>query len=218
MSRRRQLVMAAVAAATALDGALVSGPPVWAQELDADVPIERAEPAGAAIRRALVRYRDEPPVGTVVEAALRHAEVDLADAERLVRRGRRSGLLPTVRLGVRRGQARDLSALTTTELDRTNLSTDEELSIEASVVFRLDRLVYGPDEVSLLRERRALSDTRRELVRIVVSLYFERRRLQLERDLAGLDGVEQALRIAEIEALLDAFTGGEFERMIAPGR
>jgi len=49
----------------------------------------------------------------------------------------------------------------------------------------------------------------------VVHLYFERRRLQLERDLGGQVEVASELRILEAEALLDVFTNGAFSRMMA---
>jgi hypothetical protein len=72
--------------------------------------------------------------------------------------------------------------------------------------------------VALLREARAREEGRAEIIRGVVHLYFERRRLQLERDLLGNDAVGHTVRIAEAEALLDAFTGGEFGRMLRAPR
>ena len=51
-------------------------------------------------------------------------------------------------------------------------------------------------------------------MREVIALYFERRRLQLERDLHGDPELARSVRIAEIEAVLDVFTKGAFGRMI----
>jgi len=51
----------------------------------------------------------------------------------------------------------------------------------------------------------------------VIRLYFERRRLKAEStaadDLDMLPGSRRELRIAEIEAELDALTGGAFTRL-----
>ena len=58
----------------------------------------------------------------------------------------------------------------------------------------------GPEEAA----------ARRALIREVVGLYFARRRLQLERDLGLASGLDHAVRLAEIEAVLDAITGGWF--------
>ncbi len=174
----------------------------------------RIEPA--ALRAAIRHYRSvEPPIGRVVAAALDNTGQDPGRARSLATRARLSGLIPVVRLGARRGQGRDATALTTTEdTGRTNLSTDDDLTLSAWLTFRLDRLVYARDEVGILREERAMEAARSELTTMVVHVYFERRRLQLERDLMGASGIAHATRIGEATALLNAFTGGAFERMM----
>jgi hypothetical protein len=129
-------------------------------------------------------------------------------AERALRRGRRSGLLPSLRVGVRRGLGRDASSQLAG--DTTRLSTAADLSLEATLTFRLDRLAYGPDEVAWARERRSLALARAELTRTVVDLYFRRRRLQVERDLLGARSVERLIMIQQLSALLDELTGGAF--------
>lgn len=180
-----------------------------------------AMPSGAAaqeaitdarIEAALRRYRDEPSVQRVLQAALATRSRDPSRARDAIDRARLRGLLPTARAGIRRGQAIDLRDLT--GADGANVSTDDDLMLEASLVFQLDRLVFAPEEVGLLRELRALEAEQLELVRAVVALYFERRRLQLERDLLHQRDVVRAMRILETEALLDVFTAGGFTRMM----
>lgn len=166
------------------------------------------------IEAALYRYRAEPDVTRVVRAALDMRTTDPARARDAMERARLSGLLPTARAALRRGQAVDLRGLTSTGDVGTNISTGDDLTFEASLVFHFDRLIYAQQEARLLGELRALEQARAELVRAVVALYFERRRLQLERDLLGQADLARALRILESEALLDAFTGGAFTRMM----
>lgn len=170
-------------------------------------------PTERELRRALSRYRHEPEVSLLVERAIALADADPARAHALARRARRSALLPDLRLGARRGRGRDRTDSQSADTGRTNLSADDDLALEASLVFRLGASVYARDEVILAREARARAAAREDLVRTVVSLYFERRRLQLERDLLGLVDAERLLRILEIEALLDGLTGGAFTRM-----
>jgi hypothetical protein len=61
------------------------------------------------------------------------------------------------------------------------------------------------------------ADARREVETLVIRLYFERRRLKAEA--AAADATEVAagmrleVRIAEIEAELDALTGGAFSKL-----
>jgi len=177
---------------------------------DDGVPPPPTEPE---IRRALERYRHEPEVSLLVERAVALADADPSRARALARRARRSAFLPDLRLSARRGRGRDRTDSQSADTGRTNLSADDDFALEASLTFRFGAGVYGDDEVTLAREERARAAAREDLIRAVVQLYFERRRLQLERDLLGLTDTERLLRILEIEALLDAFTGGAFTRL-----
>jgi hypothetical protein len=185
--------------------------------LPAAATAQQSEPAIAPerIEAALYRYRHEPSVERVVRAALRTRAYDPGRARDAMDRARVSGLLPNLRARVRRGQAVDLRALGLGgDAERTNLYQDDDLMLEGTAIFHLDRLLFAPQEVGLMRELRALEQARAELVRAVVSLYFERRRMQLERDLLGRTDLARAIRILETEALLNTFTDGAFARMM----
>ncbi len=179
----------------------------------AQEPSDASEPPA----EALARYADEPSIQQLLAVLDGLAELDPGVARRAARRARRGGWLPDLRFAIRRGQARDLSAQFNAGDDRTRVSTDDDLALEGSLTIRLSRAVYGPDEVALLREERAREQQREVRARLVVSAYFERRRLQLERDLRGRRDLETYQRIAELEALLDAFTGGAFTRIMRDG-
>ncbi|MEM6960943.1 MAG: hypothetical protein AAF550_04275, partial [Myxococcota bacterium] len=145
-------------------------------------------------------------VDRLVSAALRHHASSVREVKKITRRGRRSGWIPTLRMSGRRGQGRDLSQYATDDVDRTSLSSDDDLTLEVSMVFRLDRVLYGRDEYRLLRERRAVQQQRLNLIRTVVQLYFEGERLR--RELSSRQAGEQArVRLAEIVSLLTALTG-----------
>lgn len=168
----------------------------------------------ARVRAALARYRSEPHVDAVVRAAIEAPVLDPERARDAAERARLAGLLPRTQVDVRRGQGLDLSALQSTTGERNVWSSDDSLSVSGSVTFQLDRLLFASEEASLMRERRQLEERRLELVTQVVHLYFERRRLQVERDLAGTTEIAIELRILEAEALLDVFTNGAFSRMM----
>lgn len=169
------------------------------------------------IEQALARYADEPSVDALVEAAVRHGGADPGRANDAMDRARATGWLPTMRLGIRRGQAVDLRTQLTGDVERLNFATDDALTLDGSLVFRLDRIAFASEEVGLLREHRFLAQRRLELVRVVITLYFERRRLQLERDLSGAHDPARAVRLLECEALIDALTGGALGRALRPG-
>ncbi|MBX3272436.1 MAG: hypothetical protein KF729_19410 [Sandaracinaceae bacterium] len=174
-----------------------------------------AQPAvsEAQIERALWRYRREPSPERVVRAALAARSATPGRIRDAIDRARATGWLPTASGAVRRGQAIDLRALVGDDT-RTNVATDDNLMLEARLSFRFDRIAFAPEEPRLMRELRAAEDAERGLSATVVALYFERRRLQLERDLLGLADVTRWVRVLEIEALLDALTGGAYSRML----
>jgi hypothetical protein len=69
------------------------------------------------------------------------------------------------------------------EDDALKLSTDDDLTLEAALTFDLGRVVFAREEVAIARQAHAERADTAERVREVIALYFERRRLQVERDL-----------------------------------
>lgn len=194
---------------------LAMAAPAAAQEA-APPPSEARAVSAERLDRALRRYRTEPSVQRVVRAALEARTASPGRVHDAMDRARGTGWLPTTRVAIRRGQAVDLRGLTGLADTPSNVSTDDDLMVEGSMVFRLDRIVFASEEVPMLRELRNLEQLRAEIVQAVVHLYYERRRLQLERDLLGPEDIAHAVRLLEVEALLDGFTGGAFARMIPP--
>lgn len=170
-------------------------------------------PSAVALDAAREREAREPRVEQVVREALRAAPTPRADA--LASRARTAGWIPRIGLRARRGQTIDLSGPQALDLGAARVRSNDDLTLEASLNFELDRVVFRREEVALLHQSQGERQARERLVRDVIALYFERRRLQLERDLKGDPALERAIRVAEIEALLDAFTNGAFRRMIA---
>jgi hypothetical protein len=174
--------------------------------------------ASGAIGRALARYAHEPTVDEVVRIALAASGLEPSRLRAAASRARASAWLPTARVGIRRGSGVDLSLRqNTTVTERAVLTTDESIAVEGSLVFHLGRAVFAREEIALLREERAVADARRELITDIVRVYYERRRLQLERDLLGRDDLERTLAIAERTAVLDGWTGGAFSRALRAG-
>ncbi len=171
-----------------------------------------SEPEPVDLQHALRAYRHEPTVHQLIRAVRESDDYDLSVPRRALRRARRGGWLPTIRVGARRGQQRDLSAQI--EDESTRISTDDDLTLDATLTFRFDRAAYGADEVAWARETRARERARDERIQTLIAAYYERRRLQLERDLRGRDDLETALRIEELRALMDALSGGAFTRMM----
>ncbi len=167
---------------------------------------------------------ERPSVREVVAMALkaaRHAAPGRADE--LGRRARLAGLVPQLKFAARRGVQQDQSSTSTLSDDRTNASLGDDLTLEAGLTFQLDRLVFAPEQVRLLAVARWLASDRRKLIEDVVRLYYRRVRLLAERASAATEDATLDADVAEVEALLDAYTNGAFGaaretsgRMLAP--
>jgi hypothetical protein len=163
-----------------------------------------------ALSRALAAFEDEPSAADVVGWALAASTLDPAAASDAIDRARFSALLPQLRVGVRRGLGWDWANRQTTTTDTSSLASGEDLSLIGTLIFRFDRLLAPSEETGLMRERRALEESRTTLAAQVIALYFERRRLQVEDRLTGATDLERAMRIAELSAMLDVLTRGRF--------
>jgi hypothetical protein len=166
------------------------------------------------LQEALARFAKEPSVAQVLRAASRiapHAE----PAEALASRARLSGWVPSLGLKARRGQAVDLASSGGDESLR--LSTDDDLTLEAGLTFELSRVVFAREEVAVRRQADVEQRERAAQRGAIIRLYFERKRLLVERELLDAkapEAIARSVRILEIEALLDTFTGGAFGRMM----
>lgn len=155
-------------------------------------------------------------VRAVVQMALKVARHTAPGrAEELGKRARLAGLVPQLRLGARRGLQQDQSLTSTLSDDRTNASLGDDLTLEAGLTFQLDRLVFAPEQVRLLAVERWLASDRRKLIEDVVRLFFRRARLLHEQKSAPIADPALDADIAELEALLDAYTDGAFSEALA---
>jgi hypothetical protein len=180
----------------------------------------RAPPAvpPAVLRAAL---ESDPPLGMLRAAATALAQAEPARARSLVERARWSALLPEVRVRVDRRFARtesldvgrDAAAPPATPV---GVDSNNDLRYECRATWDLGRIVFNPDEVGASAHALRLAEARREIESAVIRLYFERRRLKAEALASdaseGTPPVRLEIRIQELEAELDALTGGAFSR------
>jgi len=191
----------------------------------ASAPPAPARPA-AALDPALLRaaLAGDPPVEPLRRAARALAAAEPDEARSLVSRARWAALLPEVRVRVDRRFGRteslDLGG-TAAEAAVTPVGVDtiNDLRYECRATWDLSRIVFNPDELGAENQALRMADVRREIESTVIRLYFERRRLKAEA--LATDATDTAsrfrldLRVQEIEAELDALTGGAFARLRA---
>lgn len=198
----------------ALTCAATATAPPSAQAQDtakADAPAPAPVAPALPWHAALAHFAAEPSVQEVVER-LRGGPREALAIRRSVARARRSGWAPTLRLRAQHGQGQDLGTYLYPDSNRQNASSDRDLTLEAALWFRLDRLVYHSDETAWSRLQRSVVDSRRTRIEHAIKLYFERRRLQLEEVLAATPNALRRLRILELQAMLDELTGQQLRR------
>jgi len=198
--------------------------PLLAQTLPlappADAATDTVEPRGDP--RAAIRRR---PHGATVDA-LRAAATALVGAEpararSLIDRARLAGFLPELRVRVdrrfSRAESADLGSSAGAPLAPVGIDSNNDVRYECRATWDLSRIVFNPDELAAQFQALRTADARREVETLVIRLYFERRRLKAESLAADANdvaaGMRLEVRIAEIEAELDALTGGAFSRL-----
>jgi hypothetical protein len=169
------------------------------------------------VRRAV---GDDPPIDRLRAAASALALAEPARAHSLVQRARWSAWLPEVRFRVDRrfgrSESLDVPPVPLSDAPPVSLDTVDEVRYEWRASWDLSRLIFNPDELAAHAEALRIADVRREVESVVIHLYFERRRLKIEALTADANDVASNLRrdmrIEELEAELDALTGGAFLR------
>jgi hypothetical protein len=181
------------------------------------------EPAHPAVSAEVLRaaFAADPPVGYLRAAATALALAEPARARSLVQRARWAALLPELRVRVDRRFARteslDLGRSAADPLETpVGVDSINDMRYEWRATWDLGRIVFNPDEVGASTHALRMAEVRREIETVVIRLYFERRRLKAEAlasdGTVGAPGVRNEIRVQELEAEMDALTGGAFSR------
>ena len=178
------------------------------------------------VRKVLMRYAGEPTVREVQDAAVAYIRIhpDVVDSWQTRARWRAIGPQFTAEgQGTLDNSLRKVSNLdaTAAEIDSTTDQNTGRLTLSAR--WDLDRLIFEPQEMSIAREAVRTANLRDRVLEEVTRRYFERRRLQVDLELAPptdlQDRVRKELRLQELTADIDAFTGGFFsEKLEKAGR
>jgi hypothetical protein len=186
--------------------------------------IEPAAPSEAPASEVLAA---EPGVEAVHRVALRYLDLGRARITRLQRNVARRGLLPELEIhgdyGGFRASDEDhddtvfASGARFALLDRLK-ERGRDFVVGAELSWDLGSTIYNPEEIDVSKEVRELIELRDEVLDEINQLYFERRRVLLERarlaDPTSLEAERLALRARELGAGLDAWTGGWWSRQL----
>ncbi|MCO4773730.1 MAG: hypothetical protein KDA24_27105 [Deltaproteobacteria bacterium] len=203
--------------------------PAGARADAATPPEPPAQTSVAAVSARLAgaeeALRAEPSAAQVQSWALRSDALDARASRELMRDAKAAGALPWVRL---RGRFEDDGRL---ERDEVGLvketQQDTGWTAELWLEWDLAEAVAGSARFRAAREVRDQMELRAAVVHQATLAYHDRQRLILEAAIDGAPAVDasalarravRSVRIRELDATLDAITGGRWSRALAKGR
>lgn len=165
--------------------------------------------------------RGEPTVRAVQQAALRYAALSPEIFKGMRTRSRAQAALPQLTVRVTKDlDTEDRSLTRYGESDSAlpqnisaTITNGDDLQLYAEARWKLSESVFNYQETAVMRENRYSAKERQKLLQTVTQVYFERKRalIKLKPTKPGSEAAELAkLKIAQIEAELDALTGGWF--------
>ncbi len=161
--------------------------------------------AAADIRAAA--FRNEPTIEEVQRMAIEYAEVSNEKIRDWRRRASIRAFLPDFSMGY------DKTVYGSSSGSFAVGPRDWGVSLE----WELGDLIYNEHQTSIDTRSKLMVQLRNDILAEVTRLYFERRRLQVERTMGGWEGkehFEKELRLQELAALINRLTGGGFENVL----
>lgn len=181
----------------------------------------------------LSTFDGEPTVREVQEVAAEYAQINESAMEGWRRRASTSALLPDVRVEYRFQMEDDRTdendqdfevdangdlILTGLDLD-VRLDDDEYNQISLQGDWNFQELIWNADLLRISKETRDTVELREDILTTVTSLYFERRRAQVQLLVDppsdAMERMRRELEIEELTAQIDAFTGGWFSEVLS---
>ncbi len=194
----------------------------------ARLPLRSAAAAGVPTRELPLRssHGRSPDVGAVQQAALDYLELSPRWIAGVEARAHRAALWPRLvaGFGVDRASSRSddfdqaVNSGDLFQLFDRNHARDGSAEMSLDFVWELEGLAAPERAIAVSRERRELVELRDQVLERVNRMYFERLRV-LERRAAlapeaHAERRELDLRVRELAAGLDAWTGGAFTRLL----
>lgn len=156
---------------------------------------------------------DEPTIQQIHQWAIDYAEVSPDKIRGWRALAGKRALLPDFSVGLDRADGEFYHWDTGSNPD-TLIKGKDLLNWDVSLSWDLGDLIWSTDQTTIDSRSKLMVELREDVLDQVTRLYFERRRLQGE--LTAADSLEppvqfdKQLRVEELTALLDAFTGGKF--------
>jgi hypothetical protein len=164
---------------------------------------------------------EEPSVQLVQQVAMRYASLNPEVFQSMKSRSRLQAVLP--QLTVRATKDDDQESRSLTRFGETNTPQDisatqtvgDDLQLYAEARWKLNETIFNYQETAVMRENRYSAKERQKLLQTVTQVYFERKRAKIKLgELKGADRELAQLKVEQMNAELDALTGGWFSQQV----
>ena len=177
----------------------------------------------------LARYKSEPTVEATMQAALEYAGITTDRLDGLYTRAQASRALPKKVYYEYTGRFRD------TDRPQRKTTVDGNDVVKSDVVttykedqdydqhkvraeWELSGLVYSSDVLNVYKTMSSTAKDRDRILKDVTKIYYARRKQQIAMDMDSSADVvtrlDQELKLQELTAQLDAYTGGWFSKQL----
>ncbi len=157
----------------------------------------------------------DPSIRQVYQMAIAYAEVSPRKISDWRRAAKNKAWLPTLSVRLDRATT-DLFHWDTGANPDALLKGREHFDWDVSLSWNMGELIWNNDQTSIDSRSKLMVELRGDVLDQVTRIYFERRRLQSElgapADTLSQQYRDNQMRIEELTALLDGFTGGEFSK------
>jgi len=175
----------------------------------------------------LVRFEGEPTAREVQDMVLQYSKTDPRYVEKWLAASVNAAWLPELTFTYdhddRYGRDYDYVVADPTadpvqQLDAAGV--DLATGIQVRAKWSLDKLVMSSERIRVISESQDVVKLRDKILSDATRVYFDRRRLQVDMLMSNGDmktQLKNELRLQELTAQLDAYSGGRFSERIARG-
>jgi len=174
-------------------------------------------------RDVLRMFDDEPSIEEIKEAAIAYAEVSPDKIREWRRAAAKRAWLPNV--SMKYGSAKDWQSSSYFYSTRDEKYKDDDITDGKdsdwyiSLTWNLGDLIWDDAQTSIDNRSKLMVQLRNDVLNEVTRLYFERRRFQIDLLMSSpgndKEDIDNALRLQELTASIDALTGSFLSRRIA---
>ena len=198
--------------------------------LSADLKLKKvAKGTYTDVASVLGQFSNEPDVLAVQRMAMEYTKTNPSLVEGWLAASKSAYALPAVTLtydkdldDYKTWNYLDLNGDGTIDNSEHQFNTaraDDDDGFGVRLAWRLDKLVMSSERIRVINEAQDIVKLRDKVLDEVTRVYFDRRRLQVERLLSPAsslkDQIKDELRLQELTASIDALTGGQFSSALS---